>query len=971
LLGLVALPFVLGAVLAGAEAADQYQLTGEANRLRYRVERAVALGELLEQTQVEQGASHGVIAVRDLGWARAEVDARLGHDPAEELGRVRARLDRSVAALDPERSPPQIALLPEELALVRAGLDRGELDAVALQSAYERLGAVVSDQLRRDLRAATVAASRLGGGHQLAAGLDLLRDLHAAAASSARWQALAAGVGDPDPGDALDLVGAVAAHQDVLTDLERRTPALLADPRWIGASRGGELRRDLSTRLLASTVGGDAVGDEERSELVRSLRRLAAEEGRRSVLLAGLIDEVTAEVQRSAAEQGLEAGRRLTLTVATALAVLLGVTVLALRTARSIARPVELLGARATSAVAGTTPVMAPVPDGAPLEVREADRALRELQEALRVLGEQAAALANGEVDAVALRDRIQGPLGAVMTATLGRLESVTRELRRSEQWSRGIIEAAAEAIVLVDDELRVVSANSAACRLLGRTELEGTVLTEHLEGRRPAAELFVGELTVRRADGERVPVLVSSSRLALDDDAVTVVVCRDISDRKQLEERLAHQAVHDQLTGLWNRVGLLEHLEARVSAGDTLGLVYLDLDRFGDVNDDHGHLVGDEVLREVGRRLRDTVRGRDRVARLGGDEFVVAVEVGGDDHGEYEAGLIRFSERLLRELVEPIVTSVGPMRLAASFGVAVAHEGISAMELLRRADVALYEAKGDGRSLVRVFSAEVAARDERRRGVEQDLRRALDDGDIRLEYEPVVELATGRVMALDAVPVWDHPTRGRIAADVFVPVAERSSLVLELDRWAIAQAAHDLALACRQPSTAHWSVSVNVSARHLAEGHLTPSLREAFERTGIGRGRLQIEITESYALGEWLTALPGLHEADELGVSLALDAFGTGYSNLTHLLRLPLATICIDRSFVASIDQPGGRGIVAAITGFARIAGIEVVAAGVDEAAQRVGLLELGCGRGRGRLLGRPRPIEELLAVADAPVLS
>jgi diguanylate cyclase (GGDEF)-like protein/PAS domain S-box-containing protein len=963
-MGLVALPLVLVAAMASVQAVVLHRQTAEADRLVARVERGVALSGVIEAAGAESGASLGLVAASELGWSPSQAQARLGFDVRGELAGARAHLDRRLGALDRAAGVDEaVEGVVDDLARVRADIDAGRAGVAEVRAYYDRLAMALRDHLAHDLDSAVIAAARLDGGGDLAATLLDVRDLYHLAGAPARWKSVGTEqvlVADRD--QAVTFAGALHRHEELVAEMTRRHPELADDQRWAKAAAGTAERLATARAVLAVAFAPEPdLGQQVAA--ARTMRRLAAAEARRMDLVGELAGDVTRQVEQGALELGRQARDRLVATLAVAVAALAAVGALAARTTASIGRPLEALRVRAAAVTAGR--LEAGSGGGGPLEVLEADRALDGLIEALQLLGRQAEALAAGQLADPVLSQRVPGPLGDAVAGTVDRLRAVTGELRRSEQRARAVIEAAAEAIVLVGDDGRVRSANSAARRLFG-AELEGARLADHLPGADPHGTPG-GERAILRPGGERVPVLVSTSTLDLGGERVSVVVCRDISDRKALEDRLTHQALHDPLTGLWNRAGLLRHLAERAAGGEPVGLVYVDLDRFKLINDGHGHLVGDEVLVEAANRLVGSVRPGDPVTRLGGDEFVVAVSLPAAANPQEPAQLVALAERLMAELAAPVHTTIGPIRVTSSAGVAVDREGLEPLELLRRADLALYQAKTEHRGQCRIYDPEVAAADLRSRRVERDLRRAVERDEMRLWYQPIVELGTGRTVGLEALVRWEHPDDGLLGPEEFVPVAERSGLILDLDRWVLRRATADLAGLAGDERTAGWTVAVNVSARHLAEGHLTATIEAALAATGVDPERLELEVTESHVLGDWWHVLPGLRELEALGVTLALDDFGTGYSNLTHLLHLPITTIKVDRGFVASLDDRVGRGIVAALSRFARIGGLRVVAEGVEQPHQREALLALGCDLGQGHLFASPAPLADLVPAHGA----
>jgi diguanylate cyclase (GGDEF)-like protein len=421
--------------------------------------------------------------------------------------------------------------------------------------------------------------------------------------------------------------------------------------------------------------------------------------------------------------------------------------------------------------------------------------------------------------------------------------------------------------------------------------------------------------------------------------------------------DELRHQAFHDALTGLPNRALLLDridHAQARVARSNApIGVLVVDLDEFKAVNDSMGHPAGDALLVEVSARLRSIVRAQDTAARLGGDEFAVVLE---DLQEPAEA--IAVAERVAEALREPYDVLGTELRVTGSVGVALGLGGEGAEELLRNADLAMYEAKGEGADRVRVYQPHMYTANLERRALERDLRAAVEGKEFFLQYQPLVRLSTGTVYGFEALVRWQHQLRGVVPPGSFVPLAEELGLIVPLGTWVLEEA-------CRE--AAGWpdgeqgplTLSVNLSARQLSEPDLVDTVATALAASGLAPERLTLEITES-ALAED-DAVRRLQELKRLGVALAVDDFGTGYSSLSRLHQLPVDVVKIDKSFVDALST-GEAAFVAAIVRLAGEVRVGTVAEGVEEAAQREALLDLGCRSAQGYLFARP------LDAADVP---
>jgi diguanylate cyclase (GGDEF)-like protein/PAS domain S-box-containing protein len=443
---------------------------------------------------------------------------------------------------------------------------------------------------------------------------------------------------------------------------------------------------------------------------------------------------------------------------------------------------------------------------------------------------------------------------------------------------------------------------------------------------------------------------LIVGPAQALDEDAhsflraVANVVAGALT-RMRGEERMRHEALHDPLTGLANRTlcrDRIVHALARRAEG-TACVLFVDLDAFKRVNDVYGHAAGDAVLVALSRRLEATVRPADTVARLGGDEFVVVCEEIDEDTA------IALGQRLAEAIGEPLEVAGAEHRLSASIGIALGGAGRRDPDaLLAEADAAAYRAKADGRGGVEVFDRRLRRHARERLRTAEALERALSLGQLRLAFQPIVALDGGAVVGHEALLRWDRPGGGASAPAEFIPVAEESALIVEIGAWALREA-------CRELAGAEGSVWVNVSGRQLAQPGLPAMVADALREAGLAAGRLRLEITEAVVQGASAATLANLRALAESGVGIVLDDFGTGYSSLGHLRDLPLRTVKIDRSFVASLAE--GTEIVAAIASLAAALGLEAVAEGVETPAQAEALRALGCPLAQGFLFGAPGP--------------
>jgi diguanylate cyclase (GGDEF)-like protein/PAS domain S-box-containing protein len=434
--------------------------------------------------------------------------------------------------------------------------------------------------------------------------------------------------------------------------------------------------------------------------------------------------------------------------------------------------------------------------------------------------------------------------------------------------------------------------------------------------------------------------------------------------ERAGREADALHRALHDPLTGLPNRDLFADRLQfalARARRGGQWPAVLIaDLDQFKFVNDSLGHPAGDELLRVLAPRLADSLRTIDTVARFGGDEFVVLC-----DGVEDELEAMMLARRLAEVAEAPVDVAGSPVRVTASVGVTMAGPGSDVESLIRDADTALYRAKVRGRGRCELFDAPMRAEVTARLELEIGLREALEEGRVALHYQQMVDLRSGRPIALEALMRWTHPVRGPVSPTEFIPVAEESGLIVPLGRWALREAcAQTVAL-----GAVGLPVSVNVSPRQLSHPGLVADVEAALADSGLEPRRLWLELTESVLLDAHDSPLSTLTELKALGVMLLLDDFGTGYSSLARLQRFPLDILKIDRSFVAEMTtNPRAAALVTAVVTMAAALGLLVMPEGIETEAQREALLDLGCSNGQGYLFSRPVPAGELAGLLPAP---
>jgi diguanylate cyclase (GGDEF)-like protein/PAS domain S-box-containing protein len=538
-----------------------------------------------------------------------------------------------------------------------------------------------------------------------------------------------------------------------------------------------------------------------------------------------------------------------------------------------------------------------------------------------------------------------------------------------TEEDCHTLVEQSPEPIFLYD-EGGLLYANRAAARAVGFTpeEVVGRSLLGfvHPDDRARVLDRMkrvfdervspeVVELRLMHRDGSVRIVEIISVPVLLRGRPGAQVIGRDVTERRRAEDRLRHAALHDPLTGLPNRAALLEHLD-RVLAepGARIALSFLDLDGFKVVNDSLGHAAGDEVLCEVGTRLRKCAGPEAFVARFGGDEFVFSVPACDEE------SLAAHVAEVVDGCLGWIEVSGRRVRVRGSTGTAVAGD-VSGNELIRRADLALYRAKEARRGGVVLFDAELHAHVQERLALESGLAEALSSGGLEVHFQPIVRLSDGVIAGAEALSRWSHPELGAIAADRFVRIAEEVGLSFPLDMLAMERACEVAA------ADAELSVSVNVSAAHLGDPRLVAEVQRVLHGCGLPPRRLALEITEGEIVRNPETAIAALHELRALGVVIHLDDFGTGYSSLAYLERLPVDAVKIDRSFVArGGDDPV---ILRSIVALIRALNLQVIAEGVETEADLRRVREVGFDYAQGYFFSRPIAAPALAALlADGP---
>jgi diguanylate cyclase (GGDEF)-like protein len=590
-------------------------------------------------------------------------------------------------------------------------------------------------------------------------------------------------------------------------------------------------------------------------------------------------------------------------------------------------------------------------PGGAPVGPRvraalaAAGRDLRDLHAPAAASRELARveALAGGDLADPAAVRRLRGPIGDFHEATHRLAADAVRAADASERRERSGQRRQTLTLVLAFSLALLIT-------LLIARALTASIRRPLRELRNSARRLGSGDLAHR---------VELDSFAELDQVADSFNAMADAlraSDRE-----LSHRAFHDPLTGLANRALLFDRVGHALERRDrgAVGVLFVDLDDFKAINDSFGHSRGDEVLVEVGRRIRGVLRPSDTVARLGGDEFAVLLE----DVPE-PAIATGVAERILLALARPVTIAGRDLEVAASIGVALSGAELhDAGELVRGADLAMYAAKGAGKGRYRSFEPRMLAGAVERLALSRDLKHAIEFDALELVYQPVVDMGSGRARGVEALARWTHPVRGPVGPDVFIPLAEQSGLIVPLGRRVLERACADLPALRVGLDEPNMVVSVNLSAAELLAPGLPEHVLHCTRAAGITPGSLIIEITESQLMSDLDAAVARLHELKALGAHLALDDFGTGYSSLAYLRNFPVDALKVDRAFVHEVADPDSddHALVRAIISLGRTLDLRVVAEGIETEDQRRELKRLGCDRGQGYLFSRPLPASEL----------
>ena len=560
-------------------------------------------------------------------------------------------------------------------------------------------------------------------------------------------------------------------------------------------------------------------------------------------------------------------------------------------------------------------------------------------------------------------------------------LEDQSAALGESEERFRSAFNYAPIGIALVSSGGNWLKVNHALCKILGYTEDEflsmdfqsiifpedlGTTLVK-------IHELISGktancQMEQRYLHKEGRTVWASWSVSAANDSKSNVpnliFQIQDITDKKLAEEKLQHEATHDALTGLPNRAMFMHRLanalvKCRENSAYKVSVLFIDLDRFKYVNDSLGHLIGDQLLIEISERLRDCMRPSDIVARLGGDEFTILVE------GRYDVNeVIRIAERIQQKFSVPFDLEGHEVYSSASIGILHASDQhLSSEDMMRDADTAMYQAKRAGKARHEVFDEKMHLAAKEILQLETDLRRAIENNEIFVVYQPIFSLTDGRIQGIEALTRWMHPKIGKVPPAKFIALAEEIGFIDPLGEYILRKACLEIGpVFDALPPGNNFTLSVNLSCKQFGQPTLVKKFKNILDETNFSPKRLKLEITESIFFEYQEKAIEMLNQIRDLGIEIDIDDFGTGYSNLSYLIRLPISTLKIDRSFVSPITKEGEHTeIVQTVLALARNLGLKTVAEGIETESQMAALKQLGCDGGQGFLLAKPMNSDEL----------
>jgi len=562
----------------------------------------------------------------------------------------------------------------------------------------------------------------------------------------------------------------------------------------------------------------------------------------------------------------------------------------------------------------------------------------------------------------------------------IGTIQDITERrrtdaaLRESEYKLRTIFTGMNEGLTQVDKEEKIEFVNDRLCEITGyeRHEMigkrtldllfdeEGRALVIKANEERKKGISGQYEARLRKKSGEMIWSLISGAPVMDEYGNITgtLGMFMDISERKRVEEQLVHDAFHDGLTGLANRALFMDHVQMTIERcksrhSNHYAVLFLDFDRFKVINDSLGHAEGDELLKQIARRLERVTRTGDLLARLGGDEFVILLT----EMLEVDDAL-QIAERIKEDLKKPFDLSGHEVFTSASIGIALSTDGHKlAADMLRDADIAMYRAKANGKAGYQVFNQDLRDDATSRLRLETELHQGLERGQFELHYQPIFHLETRHLTGFEALIRWRHPKRGLISPDQFIPIAEETGLILPLGNWILYESCRQMAeWRASMPWGNHLMVSVNLSCKQFLQSDLADQVEDVLKSTGLASDSLKLEITESYLIENSERAVGAMSRLRALGVEISLDDFGTGYSSLSYLHRLPVNNLKIDRSFISQMTEgTENYEIVGTIIKLAQSLRMQVIAEGIESDEQLVQLVRLGCGYGQGYYFAKP----------------
>ena len=558
-----------------------------------------------------------------------------------------------------------------------------------------------------------------------------------------------------------------------------------------------------------------------------------------------------------------------------------------------------------------------------------------------------------------------------------------TAELQKSEAKYRTIFENTGAAIVIIEEDMKISLANSVFINLseYEKDEIEDRMLLTKFIGVKGRRKLFAGEShSGEKTDSRFIiknfeckffdknknnkDILITFAKIPGTEKSVVSIA--DISELKEAERQIYHQAFHDSLTNLPNRALFMEHLIMAIKRGKRrknyfFAVIYLDIDRFKLINDSLGHNVGDKLLVEFANRIQDSLRDIDSLARFGGDEFVILLEDIEDEN--YAVGV---AERLQKSLKSPFEIKGNDIYAPASFGIVLNTKMYDDPEIIiRDADAAMYHAKEKGRSQFKIFDKTLHEKALNLLHIETDLRKAIANKEFDLYYQPIVSLDNISILGFEALIRWNHPTQGLVYPDSFIPVAEETGLIIPIGRWVLKKACRDLRRWDEQvKSKLPLFMSVNISSKQFLRPSLIDDIKEILDETGLPPEQLKLEITETALMEDVHETIPLIKRMKDLGVQIVIDDFGTGYSSMSYLQQLPIDTLKVDQSFISRIESNNNdenKNIVETIVSLAHKLGLKVVAEGVETDKQHSVLSQMNCQMAQGYLFSRPLKKEKM----------